>query len=64
MLVIDVMDFFYFNKVNVFCIVLSDFDFIKLIIRLKEDNMYFIGMGELKILEVLVNFYECFYYID
>lgn len=63
-LVIDAMDLLYSNKVNAFCIVSSDSDFTKLIIRLKEDNMYLIGMGESKTPEVLVNSYERFYYID
>src|SRR5690606_2699119 len=63
-LVIDAMDILYSNKVNAFCIVSSDSDFTKLIIRLKEDNMYLIGMGESKTPEVLVNSYERFYYLD
>ncbi len=63
-LVIDAMDILYSNKVNAFCIVSSDSDFTKLIIRLKEDNMYLIGMGESKTPEVLVNTYERFYYLD
>ncbi|MBN3489994.1 NYN domain-containing protein [Acholeplasma equirhinis] len=63
-LVIDAMDILYSNKVNGFCIASSDSDFTKLIIRLKEDNMYLIGMGESKTPEVLVNSYERFYYID
>lgn len=63
-LVIDAMDLLYSGKVNAFCIVSSDSDFTKLIIRLKEDDMYLIGMGESKTPEVLVNTYERFYYID
>ena len=63
-LVIDAMDILYSNKVNAFCIVSSDSDFTKLIIRLKEDNMYLVGMGESKTHEVLVNSYERFYYLD
>ncbi|CDR30531.1 NYN domain [Acholeplasma oculi] len=63
-LVIDAMDLLYSGKVNAFCIVSSDSDFTKLIIRLKEDDMYLIGMGESKTPEVLVNSYERFYYID
>lgn len=63
-LVIDAMDILYSNKVNGFCIVSSDSDFTKLIIRLKEDNMYLIGMGESKTPEVLVNSFERFYYLD
>src|SRR5690606_15995033 len=62
-LVIDAMDILYSNKVNGFCIASSDSDFTKLIIRLKEDNMYLIGMSESKTQEVLVNSYERFYYI-
>src|SRR5690554_8018905 len=58
------MDLLYSGKVNAFCIVSSDSDFTKLIIRLKEDNMYLIGFGESKTPEVLVNNYERFYYLD
>ncbi len=63
-LVIDAMDILYSGKVNGFCIASSDSDFTKLIIRLKEDDMYLIGMGESKTPEVLVNSYERFYYLD
>lgn len=63
-LVIDAMDILYTGKVDAFCIVSSDSDFTKLIIRLKEDNVYLIGMGESKTPEVLVNSYERFYYLD
>ncbi len=58
------MDILYSNKVDAFCIVSSDSDFTKLIIRLKEDNVYLIGMGESKTPEVLVNSFERFYYLD
>ena len=47
-LVIDAMDILYSNKVNAFCIVSSDSDFTKLIIRLKEDNMYLVEWVNLK----------------
>ncbi|CCV64136.1 conserved hypothetical protein [Alteracholeplasma palmae J233] len=63
-LVIDAMDILYSNKADAFCIVSSDSDFTKLVIRLKEDNMYVIGMGESKTPEVLVNSFERFYYLD
>src|SRR5690606_15728582 len=63
-LVIDAMDILYSNKVSGFVIVSSDSDFTRLIIRLKEDNMYLIGMGESKTPEVLVNSFERFYYLD
>lgn len=63
-LVIDAMDILYKGKVDCFCIVSSDSDFTKLVTRLKEDNMYVIGMGESKTPLALVNSYERFSYLD
>lgn len=63
-LVIDAMDLLYSRKNDAFCIVSSDSDFTKLVIRLKEDDVYLFGMGEEKTPEVLVNSYERFYYLD
>lgn len=63
-LVIDAMDILYKEKVDCFCIVTSDSDFTKLVTRLKEDNMYVVGMGESKTPISLVNSCETFAYLD
>jgi predicted nuclease of predicted toxin-antitoxin system len=63
-LIIDAMDILYREKVDCFCIVTSDSDFTKLVIRLKEDNMYVFGMGESKTPTSLVNACEHFAYLD
>lgn len=63
-LVIDAMDILYKGKVDSFCIVSSDSDFTKLVVRLKEDNMFVFGMGESKTPSSLVNSCESFSYLD
>lgn len=47
-MVIDAMDILYSRKVDGFCLVTSDSDFTRLAMRLREENMYVIGMGESK----------------
>lgn len=63
-LIIDAMDILYRGKVDSFAIVTSDSDFTKLVTRLKEDNMFVIGMGESKTPIALVNSCEAFTYLD
>ena len=63
-LIIDAMDILYRQKVDCFCIITSDSDFTKLVLRLKEDNMYVFGMGESKTPASLVNACEHFAYLD
>ena len=63
-LVIDAMDILNSGKANGFCIVSSDGDFSRLIVRLKEDDMYCFGMGEEKTPSSLVHSYESFTYLD
>jgi uncharacterized LabA/DUF88 family protein len=63
-LVIDAMDILNSGKVNGFCIISSDGDFTKLITRLKEDDMYVVGMGEEKTPISLVSSFESFTYLD
>lgn len=48
-MVIDAMDILYSGNVDGFCLVTSDSDFTRLAMRLREANMYVIGMGESKI---------------
>ena len=47
-MVIDAMDILYSGNVDGFCLVTSDSDFTRLAMRLREANMYVIGMGESK----------------
>ena len=47
-MIIDAMDILYSGKVDGFCLVTSDSDFTKLAMRLREEQMYVIGMGESK----------------
>ena len=47
-MIIDAMDILYSGKVDGFCLVTSDSDFTRLAMRLREENMYVIGMGESK----------------
>ncbi len=58
------MDILYNRKVNSFCIVSSDSDFTKLVTRLKEDNIFVLGMGESKTPISLVNSCDVFGYLD
>jgi len=63
-LIIDAMDILYKDKVGTFCIVSSDSDFTKLVTRLREDNIFVVGMGESKTPISLVNSCEAFAYLD
>ena len=47
-MVIDAMDILYKNKVQGFCLVTSDSDFTRLAMRLREENMFVLSMGESK----------------
>lgn len=47
-MIIDAMDILYSKNADVFCIVTSDSDFTKLAMRLRESQVYVIGMGESK----------------
>ena len=47
-MVIDAMDILYSGNVDGFCLVTSDSDFTRLAMRLREANMFVIGMGESK----------------
>ena len=47
-MIIDAMDILYSGNVEGFCLVSSDSDFTRLAVRLREDGMNVIGMGENK----------------
>lgn len=63
-LVIDAMDILYRGSVQGFVIVSSDSDFTKLVSRLRENNMFVMGMGETKTPLSLVNSVDLFTYLD
>ena len=63
-LIIDAMDILYSGKVDGFCIVTSDSDFTKLVLRLRESGMTVIGMGEQKTPNSLVSACEAFKFLD
>lgn len=63
-MVIDAMDILYSGNVDGFCIVTSDSDFTKLAMRLREDRMYVIGMGEAKTPSALVKACDRFVHLN
>ena len=63
-LVIDAMDILYRGSVDGFVIVSSDSDFTKLVSRLRENNMFIVGMGESKTPISLVNSVDVFVFLD
>lgn len=63
-LIIDAMDILYSGNVNGFCIVTSDSDFTKLVLRLRESGMTVLGMGEQKTPNSLVSACETFKFLD
>lgn len=63
-LIIDAMDILYSGNVDGFCIVTSDSDFTKLVLRLRESGMTVVGMGERKTPNALVSACEAFKFLD
>lgn len=63
-MIIDAMDILYSGNVDGFCIVSSDSDFTKLVIRLRESGMEVIGMGEQKTVKPFVKACSLFKYLD
>lgn len=63
-MVIDAMDILYSGKVQGFCIVTSDSDFTRLAMRLREEQMYVIGMGESKTPPALTKACNKFIYLN
>lgn len=61
---IDAMDILYSGKVDGFCLVTSDSDFTKLAMRLREEQMYVIGMGESKTPMALTKACNKFIHLD
>lgn len=63
-LIIDAMDLLYENNVEQFCIVSSDSDFTRLVIRLRESGRYVMGIGERKTPNAFIVACDKFIYMD
>ncbi len=63
-LIIDAMDILYSKNIDGFCIVSSDSDFTRLIMRIREDGKIVYGMGEKKSPKSLINACDKFIYLD
>lgn len=63
-MIIDAMDLLYEGRVEGFCIVSSDSDFTRLASRLRESEIFVIGMGELKTPKSFINACNKFSYLD
>ena len=63
-LIIDAMDLLYEGRVDGFCIVSSDSDFTRLASRLRESEMYVLGMGEQKTPRSFISACNKFSYLD
>ena len=63
-LIIDAMDLLYQGRVDGFCIVSSDSDFTRLAARLRESEMFVMGMGEQKTPRSFISACNKFLYLD
>lgn len=63
-LIIDAMDLLYNGKIDSFCLVTSDSDFTRLATRLRESEMFVVGMGEQKTAKSFINACNKFIYLD
>lgn len=63
-LIIEAMDLLYSGKLDCFCIVSSDSDFTRLAARLRESEMYVMGMGEQKTPRSFISACNKFSYLD
>ena len=63
-LIIDTMDLLYLGRLNGFCIVSSDSDFTRLAARLRESEIYVLGMGEQKTPRSFISACNKFSYLD
>ncbi|NLC64781.1 MAG: NYN domain-containing protein [Erysipelothrix sp.] len=63
-MIIDAMDLLYEGNVERFCIVSSDSDFTRLVIRLRESGRYVIGIGERKTPNAFIVACDKFIYMD
>lgn len=63
-LIIDAMDLLYTHKFDTFVVVSSDSDFTRLVTRLRDDEIFVIGVGEEKTPESLVKACNDFIYLE
>lgn len=63
-MIIDAMDILYTGKVEGFCIVSSDSDFTRLVVRLRESGMKVFGIGERKTPSSFIAACDKFTYIE
>lgn len=63
-MIIDAMDILYEDNVDRFCIVSSDSDFTRLVIRLREAGRYVVGIGERKTPQAFIAACDKFIYMD
>ncbi|AKA48724.1 hypothetical protein IX51_05985 [uncultured archaeon] len=63
-MVIDAMDILYNNEIDAFCLVSSDSDFTRLVLRLKESGKFVLGIGRNITSSSLVNACNVFVYTD
>ena len=63
-LIIDAMDLLYLGRLDGFCIVSSDSDFTRLATRLRESEMFVLGMGEQKTPRAFISACNKFSYLD
>ena len=63
-MIIDAMDILYSGKVEGFCLVSSDSDFTRLASRLRESEIYIVGMGEQKTPTSFRSACDKFLYLD
>ena len=63
-MIIDAMDILYAGKVTGFCLVTSDSDFTRLAVRLREEGMMVLGMGEKKTPQPFIKACEKFIYLE
>lgn len=63
-LIIDAMDLLYLGRLDGFCIVSSDSDFTRLAARLRESEMFVLGMGEQKTPRSFISACNKFSYLD
>ncbi len=63
-MIIDAMDILYEGNVESFCIVSSDSDFTRLVVRLRESGKYVMGIGERKTPNPFIVSCDKFIYMD
>ena len=63
-LIIDAMDLLYLGRLDGFCIATSDSDYTRLAARLRESEMYVLGMGEQKTPRAFISACDKFSYLD